>query len=162
MKVIVEATTKASQSAHGFGRVWKGVTDQGTPVVLLECGLAPNSDDPVVIAQLEAERATVPKYEGPACPDCGAVMQPALQGAQIDIYEVMARFVLAAGTFVWPGDSKKDPHDLAEHYRANLERRSPEQHDRLYNACETVLEYVNEQIIQQLLGDNMGEAQGHA
>jgi len=158
MKITMEATTRISQSPLGMGRVWHGTTDQGTPVKVLVSGLAADSDDPEVEAQFDREHEALPDEEGPLCPDCGQPMElhelAAMPveterhlRAEVDLYEVIARWLMAYGSEMVPPETNEA--ELAEHLRQHLKRRDPGHHDRLMNAAKVTALYIARRVLQE-------------
>ena len=154
MKITLTPTQEVSSSDHGVGQVWEGKTTKGTPVRVLVCGLAPGSDDPKMVERFDRESEAVPAVK-PVCPDCGEPLtrhpgRP-LKTVGVDVYQVIARFVIGAGMGLAEGDeeAEDDPDRLADFYREELEAHNPAHHDRMVRAAHMVLHYVQEVVNAQ-------------
>jgi hypothetical protein len=150
MKVTLEATADYGRSTLGAGRIWRGTSDQGTPVECLVAGMRPDSDDPAVEERFERERDALPEAEGPICPDCGEPMvlhggeaeegETTMRG-EVDLFEVVARWLMASdSTLAPPGVTAAG---LAAHLKERLEKEDNKATlDRLLKAARAASLYI--------------------
>lgn len=92
------------------------------------------------------------------CPDCGRPMDEHLEvSLQIDLIEVIARWLHGYGEIPFPGDTGMD--ELVEALRQRVQDGTEAERRRLFAAAMEVTTYVGEQVVAQY---GLREVHGHA